>query len=206
MTFRSANDLDTQRLDVLEELCHAKVYTCSIQDSHHERHINCSLTNRKLRNEFHSKWENVRFDQVTFDWRNMPDRYLKNNIRSVWIYKTLLALTKDMLQTDGTVYLPFIMTYYAAVASHMDELTSCYDIEFCYEQDTRALEKADLVRASNKMGISNLAEYTKISISHIKTYDLGTHADSVLEHYLTLEDPEDIRLIQLQWKNKVSKT
>ena len=203
MTFRNANDLDTQRLDLLEELCNAKAYTCSIQDSHHERHINCSLTNRKLHNEFHSKWTNVRFDQVMFDWRNMPDRYLKTNIRAVWIYKSLLALTKDMLQTDGVVYLPFIMTYYAAVAMHLDELSSCYEIEFCSERNKKALAAADLVRASSEMGISNLSEYTKISANHITMYGLDT--DCVMKHYLSLDEPEKIRLIRLQWKNKAPK-
>lgn len=205
MTFRNANDLDTQRLDLLEELCNARVYTCSIQDSHHDRHINCSLTNRKLRLEFRNKWKDLRFDQVSFDWRNMPDRYLKNNIRSLWIYKTLIELTKEMLHVDGTVYMPFIMTYYVAVAIHLDELSSCYEIDFCSERDASGLDEAHLVRASREMGISNLSEYAKISINHIKTYELGGHLDTVLNHYLTLREPESIRLIRLQWKNKALK-
>lgn len=201
MTYRSANDLDTQRLEKLEELCGARAYSCSIQDSDHERHINCSLTNRRLQKEFLTKWEGLRFDQVCFDWRNMPDRYLKNNIRSVWIYKTLLALTRGMLQTDGVVYLPFILTYYAAVAMNYEELSSCYDISFCRDSDTVALSQAALVRASSAMGIKNLAEYAKISAKHISMYNFDTHVDEVMDHFMSLRSPHQIRLIRLQWKN-----
>jgi hypothetical protein len=204
MTFRRANDLDTQRLELLEEHCKAAAYSCSIQDSLHERHINCSITNRKLRNEIIVKWGGVRFHQVCFDWRNMPDRYLKNNIRSVWIYKTLVALTKDMLQPDGAIFLPFIMTYYVAVAVNLDELSSAYEVDFLTDSD-EALDDVDLITASREKGITNLSEYTRITLNHLKAYDLGNHSAVVMKHFSTLVEPENIRMIRLQWKNKALK-
>lgn len=211
----AAPECDLARLTKLEELYserELKAYTISLKDKNiSEQHISLNIGQlSKSKDHWFYNLRNNTFDQISFDWVNMPDAYVRScNIDFLGLLESF-ALKRIINPAGGAVYLPFKLSYYFAVAGNEEKLKLYYKIDYI-DEDIVA-EENHLYRGTVALGDEALCF---LNVGHIgndcirSEHEINGQSDiqlvlpqDVKRHYKKLkeklENIDDICMIRLQ--------
>jgi hypothetical protein len=204
-------ECDLLRLRSIEHHFNLEAFTCSKSylDVDSDRHLvldlkaNSDVLCNRLR-------EKGCFDQMSFDWMNMPDAYFRAQVgaKSLFVLLKSIAASKTPLLNPrgGAIFLPFKLQYYIAVVSNLEELEERYKVDFVAEDVI--LEECHLYRGRKAQGLDLKKLYNKvedlscceISMAHINGSCPSEFEAQMKEHYGKLRkhmNVEAIRMIRL---------
>jgi hypothetical protein len=200
---------DLIRLRSAEHHCNLEAFTCSdiSQNIDSDRHLHLDL---KARDVCDSIREKGCFDQMSFDWQNMPDAYFRTKVgtKSLCVLlKSISASPTPLLNPQGgAIFLPFILEYYISVVINLAELEERYQVDFVAEdviseechlyRGTEALD-LDLKKVFQIREIKSCCEISRALIN--KSCPSEVEAE-MKKHYGMLRkkmDVESIRMIRL---------